>query len=286
MSWKHKSSRSVSAHPWSATTSIARSAPIKRRIANWLATSWLGLRLVLVLAVPFAMMLALQQGFSYLATLAGQWVLGKAVHPRGASGLDRCWHYVAVAVVILLAAIFLLAVFRSVPRLTMTSVLLGTVDHDETTTVASHRFRQYLSVPKNFGLMLTSAFLGALLGLGLADSPQAKGVFHQIVLMAESLFEISMLVVAYSMASAIEGDLEKMGPTARMTAAENFLQKWSERFSRTGRFERFLRPSRRTRYLIWSFAENPAITVDLLCVTVVLGIFVGITVSWIVSPLD
>ncbi|MBB4853554.1 putative membrane protein YqgA involved in biofilm formation [Mycobacteroides chelonae] len=258
---------------------------LKRRVRDWLATSLLGLLTVLLLAVPYGLLLALAAGLNYLINPGLQWTQEKLEHPRPQPTMDHFVPYVVLGTFALLGLWLVLALLRAIPRLVMIWVLLRTTAYEGQPSTATHRLRQFLVVPKGFGLMFASVLLGAIVGLSVTNAPEATGLLHMVMLLLESIFLGLMFFVGLFMALRIQRDLDKMSPTERMVASRDFLQKWSDACPHTNRFLRFLRPPRWVRHLIWNFAQKPKVFSELLVPTLTTAALIGYVVWRDLSPM-
>lgn len=257
----------------------------KRRVRNWLATSFLGLLMVLLPAVPYGLLLALAAGVNYLTNSGLQWTQEKLEHPRPQSTMDHLVPYIVLGAFALLGLWLVLALLRAIPRLVMIWVLLRTITYEGQSSTATHRLRQFLVVPKGFGLMFASVLLGAIVGLSVTNAPEATGLLHLVMLLLESIFLGLMLMVGMFMVLRIQRDLDKMSPTERMAVSRDFLQKWSDACPHTNRFMRFLRPPRWVRHLIWNFAQKPKVFSELLVPTLTTAALIGYVVWRDLSPM-
>ncbi|SIB35431.1 Uncharacterised protein [Mycobacteroides abscessus subsp. abscessus] len=280
-----KRSRQATEPQWEIVTGATPHLRLKRRVRDWLATSLLGLLMVLLLAVPYGLLLALAAGLNYLTNSGLQWTQEKLEHPRPQSTMDHLVPYIVLGAFALLGLWLALALLRAIPRLVMIWVLLRTVAYEGQATTAKHRLRQFLVVPKGFGLMFASVLLGAIVGLSVTNAPEATGLLHMVMLLLESIFLGLMFFVGMFMMLRIQRDLDKMSPTERMAASRDFLQKWSDACPHTNRFMRLLRPPRWVRHLIWNFAQKPSVFSELLVPTLTLAALLGYAVWSDLSPM-
>lgn len=270
---------------WEIVTRATPRLTFKRRVRDWLATSLLGLLMVLLPAVPYGLLLALAAGLNYLTSAVPNWTQQKLEHPRQQSTMDHLLPYIVIGTLTLLGVWLVLALLRAIPRLVMIWVLLRTTTYEEQTSTAKHRLRQFLMVPKGFGLMFASVLLGAIVGLSVTNAPEAAGLLHMVMVLLESIFLGLMFFVGMFMMLRIQRDLDKMSPTGRMAASRDFLQKWADACPRTARFMRFLHPPRWVRHLIWNFAQKPTVFSELLVPTLAMAALLGYAVWRDLSPM-
>ncbi|MBN7559870.1 hypothetical protein [Mycobacteroides abscessus] len=263
------------------------SLSLNQRFRDWFATSFLGLKLVVLFAllftVPFAIIMLGGQAADHALGSSTHWASEAIKHPRPNSRVDQYFPYVIYGLIAFAALGLVLAFLRSIPRLMMVWILLHSVDHEAQTTRAQRRLSQFLVIPKGLGLMLLSGILGALLGLSISNAPEAHQIRNDLLTALASIFISLMIVTAFFLTHQITDDLSDMGQARRLEITENFLNTWTELFPDATRFGRvFLRPS---RHLAFRFARNPSPVSALMLPTIAMTLVTLVIVRSWVSPL-
>lgn len=252
-----------------------------QRVADWFATSFLGL----VMLMPIAALLA----FSWVATHIEMHTIDSANkrldHPQPGSIVDHLMPYVIHGLKALLAAAVVLLLLRAVPYLVVTWVLLRTVEPEDSHSAARRRLSQFLLIPKGFGLLFVSVLLGAIVGLSVTNAPEAQGLFKlTMTVLAYTFFSLMVFAAAF-VALRTQHDLVRMGEPARLAVTHDFLQRWTEAFSQRNRRWRCLLPPRWVQRLALNFARKPSVTAELVTTMVVLSFVADRHVMQLLSPM-